>query len=122
MDRVDNVYWLFGLEGLDKGRCHLVTDRICGLEEIGLEQQQVRRPGLLPEEHHIQPRSKPLPKEPSVEERQAHELTHLPARSWCETCMKSFGLDDPTVFGEVVVTYQRYRSTTCLWDDGVRKS
>ena len=22
-----------------------------------------------------------------------------------------------TVFGEVVVTYQRYRSTTCLWDD-----
>ena len=72
-----------------------MTDRICGLEEIGLEQQQVRRPELLPEEHHIQPRSKPSPKEPSVEERQAHELTHLPARSWCETSVKSFGLDDP---------------------------
>ena len=64
-------------------------------QEIGLEQQQVRRPELLPEEHHIQPRSKPLPKEPSVEERQAYELTHFPARSWCETRVKSFGLDDP---------------------------
>ena len=30
VDRVDNVYWLFGLEGLDKYRCDLVTDRICG--------------------------------------------------------------------------------------------
>ena len=26
-----------------------------------------------------------------------------------------------TVFGEVVVTYQRYKSTTCLWDDGGKK-
>ena len=91
VDRVDIAYWLFGLEGLDKDRCDLVADRICGLEEIGLEQQQVRRPELLPEEHHIQLRSKPLPKEPSDEERHAHELTHLPARS----CVKSFGLDDP---------------------------
>ena len=58
-------------------RCDLVTNHICGLEEIGLAQQQVRRPELLPEEHYNQPRSKPLPKEPSVEERQAHELTHF---------------------------------------------
>ena len=82
VDRVDNVNWLFGLEGAG----HLVADRVCGLEEIELERQQVRRPELLPEEHHIHPRSKPLPKEPSIEERRAHELTHLPARSWCETC------------------------------------
>ena len=55
----------------------------------------MRRPELFPEEHHIHPRSKPLPKEPSIEERRAHELTHLPTRSWCETCVKSFGLEDP---------------------------
>ena len=92
VDRVDNVYWLFGL---GRERPGLVAERVCGLEEIELERQQVRRPELLPKEHHTQPRSKPLPKEPSIEERRAHELTHLPALSWCETCVKSFGLEDP---------------------------
>ena len=95
VDRVDNVYWLFGLEGLGSVKPELVADRVCGLEEIELERQQVRRPELLPEEHHIHPWSKPLSKEPSIEERRAHKLTHLHARSWCETCMKSFGLEDP---------------------------
>ena len=94
VDRVDNVYWLFGLEGSGRVKPELVADRVCGLEEIELERQQVQRPELLPEEHHIQPRSKPL-KEPSIEERRAHELTHYPARSWWETCVKSFGLEDP---------------------------
>ena len=73
----------------------LVADHVCGLDAIELERQQVRMPELLPEEQHIRPRSKALPKEPSIEERRAHELTHLPARSWCETCVKSFGLEDP---------------------------
>ena len=41
VDWVDNVYWLFGLEGLDKDRWDLATDRVSSLEEIGLEQQQV---------------------------------------------------------------------------------
>ena len=95
VDGVGNVKWLFGLQGLDRAKRDLVADRVCGLEEIELDHQQVWRPELLPEDHHIQPRSKPLPKEPSVEERRAHELTHLPARSWCETCVKSFGLEDP---------------------------
>ena len=95
VDRVDNVYWLFGLVGLGENKRDLVVDRICGLEEIELEQQQVRKLELLPEEQHAQPRPKPLPKEPSLKERRAHELTHFPARSWCETCVKSFGLEDP---------------------------
>ena len=56
MDRVDNVHWLFGMEGLGKAMRDLVADRVCGLEEIELDHQQVRRPELLPEEHHIQPR------------------------------------------------------------------
>ena len=94
VDRVDNVYWFFGLEVLGRVKPALVADRVCGLEEIELEREQMRRPELLPEEHHIHPRSKPLPKEPSIEEQRAHELTHLPALSWCETCVKSFGLED----------------------------
>ena len=52
-DPVDNVYWLFGLEGLGKVKRDLVADRVCGLEEIELDHQQVRRPLLLPEEHPI---------------------------------------------------------------------
>ena len=60
VDRVDNVCWLFGLEGLARSaawrRSNWTTSR-CG--------------------------------------RRAHELTHLPARSWCEKCVKSFGSEDP---------------------------
>ena len=67
-----------------RGWPDLVADRVCGLEEIELERQHVRSPELLPEEHHIHPRSKPLPKD---------GLTS--ARSWCETCVKSLGLEDP---------------------------
>ena len=42
--RVDNVYWLFGLEGLGRAKRDLVVDRVCGLVEFELEHQQVRRP------------------------------------------------------------------------------
>ena len=41
VDRVNDVYWILDLEGLDKDRYDLVTDRVCSLEEIELEQQQV---------------------------------------------------------------------------------
>ena len=117
VDRVDNVYWLFGLEGLDKYRCDLVTDRICGLEEIELESTTGAKTGAAVRGTPHSARSKEI-----SGERQAHELTHLPARSWCETCVKHLVWMTLTVFGEVVVTYQRYKSTTCLWDDGVRRS
>ena len=48
VDRVDNVYWLFGLEGLGKAKPDLVADRVCGLDETELERQQVRRPECCP--------------------------------------------------------------------------
>jgi hypothetical protein len=35
------------------------------------------------------PRQLSVPKEPTEQERQEHELTHLPFRSWCELCVKS---------------------------------
>ena len=37
VDRVVNVYWLFGLEGLGRVKPDLVADRFCFLEEIELE-------------------------------------------------------------------------------------
>ena len=95
VDRVDDVYRILGLEGLDKDRYDLVTDHFFGLEEIGLDESRVRKPMLLHEKHHIQVRPKPLLKELSVEERQTHELTQLPSYPWCETCVESFGLEVP---------------------------
>ena len=41
VDRVDNVYWLFGLEEVGRVQPDLVADRVCGVEEIELERQQV---------------------------------------------------------------------------------
>ena len=34
-------------------------------------------------------KSKKSPKDPTKKEREEHELTHMPFRSWCEDCVKS---------------------------------
>ena len=34
-------------------------------------------------------KGKKSPKEPTRQEREEHELTHMPFRSWCEDCVKS---------------------------------
>jgi len=36
----------------------------------------------------------PQPKEPTPEERAAHELTHLPAVPWCQACILGRGRDE----------------------------
>ena len=101
----------------------LVADRVCGLKEIELERQQVRRPELLPEEHPVHARSKPLPKEPSIEERRAHELTHLPARSCVRDLREVFWLGGSSPSSaRRVVTCLNYRSTFCSWDAAARRS
>ena len=46
VDRFNNVYWLYGSERLAKAKRDLVADRVCGLEEIELDHQHVRRPEL----------------------------------------------------------------------------
>ena len=94
VDRVNDVYWILGLEGLDRDRYDLVTDRVCSLEEIELEQPQVRGLESLPDGHLIQP-SRPLLKELSVEERLARKVMHLLSCLWCETCVESFDLEEP---------------------------
>ena len=35
------------------------------------------------------PKTFPVPVEPTSEERRLHELTHLPFRSWCSTCVRA---------------------------------
>ena len=35
------------------------------------------------------------PREPSIEERAQHELTHLPYRSWCRHCVRGRGKQMP---------------------------
>ena len=39
-------------------------------------------------------RGVPQPKQPTAQERAEHELTHLPYRSWCETCVRTKGRAD----------------------------
>ena len=94
VDRVNDVYWILVLEGLDKDRYDLVTDRVCSLEEIELEQPQVQGLESLPDGHLIQPRSKPLLKELSVEERLTHKLMHLLSCFWCETCVEPLDMEE----------------------------
>ena len=40
-------------------------------------------------------RTRRKPKEPSLEERRAHRLTHLPYRNWCEVCVEARGRNTP---------------------------
>ena len=46
-----------------------------------------------PEEQQETKRTKgvPTPQQPTEQERREHELTHLPYRSWCPTCVQSKG-------------------------------
>ena len=37
------------------------------------------------------PKALPAPAEPTLTERREHELTHLPFRSWCPTCVRAKG-------------------------------
>ena len=40
------------------------------------------------------PLAVPSPKEPGAAERARHELTHMPYRSWCNSCVGGRGADD----------------------------
>ena len=58
------------------------------------------------------------PRQPSEEERRAHNLTHLPYRNWCEHCVKGRGREadhkqlksQPEEGG-----CMNYMLTTCSW-------
>jgi hypothetical protein len=42
-----------------------------------------------------QPKVKKEVKEPSSAERAAHDLTHIPFRSWCRHCVRGKAVEDP---------------------------
>ena len=59
------------------------------------EGEDVANPeGTEPWEAEVQ-RPAVSPKMPSAAEREAHELTHCPPRSWCDHCVKGQSKDDP---------------------------
>ena len=95
VDRINDVCWILDLEELDKDRYDLATDRVCSLEEIEVEQPQVQGLESLPDGHLVQPRSKPLLKELSVEERLTRKLMHLLSCFWCETCVEPLDMEEP---------------------------
>ena len=74
------------------------SDPFTGLTLFDLSGKDVYDPPQLPEvdmdtSAHA-PRSLHVPKEPTPQERAEHELTHLPFRSWCKTCVMSKSRQD----------------------------
>ena len=45
-------------------------------------------------EEAIVPKTLAIPKEPTEEERELHNLTHMPYRAWCPLCVKCKGAGD----------------------------
>ena len=45
-------------------------------------------------EEAVLPRALNVPKEPTEEERELHNLTHMPYRAWCPLCVKCKGAGD----------------------------
>ena len=61
----------------------LRRDAVLALED---EQDEAAVPVAIPA---------PLVKTPSLEQRKAHELTHVPYKDWCPVCVASKGRDLP---------------------------
>ena len=58
---------------------------------------------------------------PTREEREAHELTHVPYRGWCRRCLQTRGLADPDLVvkdgpsGAVGATRADQKGPGCIW-------
>ena len=59
------------------------------------------------------PTSVTTPKEPEAVERSRHELTHMPYRSLCFSCVAGRGADDPHRKSDVTVDLQEWNVTSC---------
>ena len=64
-----------------------------GKLEDSREEGKLEEP--LEEEAARMAKTRRTPKEPSLEERIAHRLTHLPYRNWCEVCVEARGRNTP---------------------------
>ena len=56
--------------------------------------EELARPLPKPTSQAQKARAPPTPKEPTWQERELHELTHLPFRSWCPLCVETESKDD----------------------------
>ena len=67
------------------------------IEKEHIQQPTGRADGIvndgefLASEATLRPRSLPAPHDPSEQERELHNLTHLPFRRWCSTCVQGKG-------------------------------
>ncbi len=43
----------------------------------------------------VKVKKRPAPNMPSKAEREEHEITHCPYRSWCDVCVKAMGREEP---------------------------
>ena len=55
------------------------------------------------------------PKLPSQREREEHQMTHLPYRSWCSHCVRGKGKEAPHLRGVISLAGQRCTWTSCSW-------
>ena len=46
-------------------------------------------------EEEVEVKGRRAPKGPSKQEREEHELTHMPYRSWCKHCVRGRGINNP---------------------------
>ena len=66
-----------------------IEDHVCG---VGDEQVEFPAEELQTEEARLAKKIRD-PQKPSREEVEAHNLTHLPYRNWCEACVKGRGVE-----------------------------
>lgn len=85
------VYWVKAdlREFNREGRCRLA----CAVGEVTLD--SVPEQKVVFYKRVVPARMKKVPDLPSAADRIAHASMHLPPRSWCDVCIKSFRLGDP---------------------------
>ena len=69
------------------------ADRVWDEEDMREAEASAVQPSDSHEEVDMKMRR--APKEPTKEERERHELTHLPYRNWCPVCVRGRGRNTP---------------------------
>ena len=82
--------------GQDGETDHEMPEEKGDSEDLGLdcessEEQTADSPTGSPEDEAERPKVRRQPKQPSQKEREEHECTHIPYRSWCSHCVRGRG-------------------------------
>ena len=76
----------------------------------------VAEPGIEEEKDEIVPRLMAAPEAPALAERLAHEVTHLPFKSWCEICVASTSQGPQHLRADPEVRVERLEADETLQD------